>query len=1228
MSIWKSPVFYFGIILTLAVIAALAAPFVIDWNRYRADLENFGQKLTGRQVHINGPIAVRLFPWPRLEANDVHLANPDGKAGDLLTAAQVSVKVNLAGLTSGTIRVDEIELHSPTVTLIRDVVGAENWHLAPSVNLRKSALLDDVKLEKINVTNATLRLVDDAKPFTTEFTAITADLSAPAITGPWKAKGDLHFGTLPVGFTFGSTEILAGQDSKIGLKLTTENIAYPDFSFDGALVGAGGVKGHILLSPHVAANEKGDQEGEFRPLTMQAEVDANYDVAKLTAIKITPADVKDSSTLIEGETTLDFTNGLAAKSVLKAPRLNLDTLLGAQSLEAWRVGGVAGFLNTLMQNFPEKLTLDLQFDASVLTLARQTLDQVTLSVEAARNAVRVRRFSSNLPGQSQILFNGIVFPGEQQAELGGSVAFESPDLRTFSQWVLPSEAANFKTIWTGDRGHLKLQSDVSLTEQRLGLQNLKYELDGFGGDAEMVYRLGALPSIDLRINATNLDVDSFLKGGITALPTAAALSWVDIIKALVQGGGTAEKRLTVQANALTLNGVQAQDVAIDVSSGLAGLDIKTIDIGSVAGAHLSASGQILNGSNGPLGDVTAKITATDPIGVLMLAGITPPDLRPRWTMALGATDITLKALVSEGANEPRIRIVADGSSGPFTVSGSGTIDQPSQGRDSQLNFDTAVSSRDGSALVRALGMPITDGAPVQEGRIMLTGQGKLSKGLQSKISLNALGTVADFDGTLGFTNEGAPTMSGPATIESAEAGALLRSLGVPMSAANTGALQLSANVDQTSTKTDITKISGNLAGQSFAGELKIEMSKSFAGDFEVAKMSLANLLSVGFLSWQGKPASMDTPFTVAKPFGLDGEIWIRPHLLALYGEAAVSEAVAGFQFDAQGRRMSLAGKTGNAEKLLLDVALAPKAGFYELQTSGTMSIAPEEFLTSPELGPQLAGRSTLTWKAKGTGLSAFAALSDIEGDGVLTAPKLALVKIAPQDFATAVPQVKTAEDLSNAIGKFENGTGYELGEVILPFAATSGVVRAQPLTRALPNGTASIALSADLPSSEITMFTKVDFSADQQLPPASVVVSGAPGAVARRSLSSDLASKLGYEILARDLAELERVQKQQQELIAKEELQRQDDEAKFEAYQAQKAELRTRLREQKIFASQRARDQAAHKAALDFLLAAEPSLTNTELTRRRRELKVLETIRSEVLLPQAPVLPAPLQLPQ
>ena len=43
MRVWKSPVLYLGLFLVAAVIMALAAPYVIDWNTYRADIEAYGR---------------------------------------------------------------------------------------------------------------------------------------------------------------------------------------------------------------------------------------------------------------------------------------------------------------------------------------------------------------------------------------------------------------------------------------------------------------------------------------------------------------------------------------------------------------------------------------------------------------------------------------------------------------------------------------------------------------------------------------------------------------------------------------------------------------------------------------------------------------------------------------------------------------------------------------------------------------------------------------------------------------------------------------------------------------------------------------------------------------------------------------------------------------------------------------------------------------------------------
>ena len=73
MSVWRSPLLYLGIALILIAAAALAAPLYIDWNSYRADIEDYGRQLTGR---------VDNSSYPSIDVNiDFTLVLPEDAAG-------------------------------------------------------------------------------------------------------------------------------------------------------------------------------------------------------------------------------------------------------------------------------------------------------------------------------------------------------------------------------------------------------------------------------------------------------------------------------------------------------------------------------------------------------------------------------------------------------------------------------------------------------------------------------------------------------------------------------------------------------------------------------------------------------------------------------------------------------------------------------------------------------------------------------------------------------------------------------------------------------------------------------------------------------------------------------------------------------------------------------------------------------------------------------------------
>ena len=56
-----------AILIIVALVSALVAPLVVDWNQYRSTFEQEASRLAGFTVHVRGPIDARILPAPRLE---------------------------------------------------------------------------------------------------------------------------------------------------------------------------------------------------------------------------------------------------------------------------------------------------------------------------------------------------------------------------------------------------------------------------------------------------------------------------------------------------------------------------------------------------------------------------------------------------------------------------------------------------------------------------------------------------------------------------------------------------------------------------------------------------------------------------------------------------------------------------------------------------------------------------------------------------------------------------------------------------------------------------------------------------------------------------------------------------------------------------------------------------------------------------------------------------------
>ena len=1196
LSIWKSPVFYFGVLLLALVTVALAAPFVVNWDSYKSDLQAYGHRLTGRDVTIAGHVQVRLFPWPRLEAQNVTLANSkEFGQGDFLSTDKITVRLSLAGLTNGSLDVEAIELEGPQLVVIRNKQGDTNWRMLPDEALAKSGVLSRVKLDQIVIHNGSIWLEDEARNYSGGVTRLEAKLSAGAIEGPWKLIGRGQFRGETIDVTIGTGTYSADQPLKISAHAVPEDVSIPALATEGEWSG-NDFSGTMRIDPHEATDQKQSAEGSFRPLKLQADVKANIDQISFDKIKITPADTKDSGTLIEGSGKMDLVSPVHLQLALTSPRVNLDTLLGAGSLSQWRDGGILAVANGVFLSMPENLSADIDLGVNVLTSGGDTLNTVTLKGLVERQVISIKEASAALPGRSAARFDGVIFPGEGAAELGGKLEFESGDFRGFMGWLTPEQKAALDASWKGSRGRLVLKSKLDWTQSRFSMRELQYEFDGAPGTGEVSMRLGKVPGLDLKLNATRLDLDDLLPQGFTLLPSGKAFALSDAVAPLFAGQDVSERHLALQADALLLNGVTAKSVSLDVTTGLSGIEIKTLGVGDVDGAALSGEGLLLSSAEGPSGSLKFKLAADDPLGFLRLAGLVGKDRAPAWATVLGKTNVNLDVSAGHDQQGPTVQAIAKGTSGPLSFESNAQFSRLVKLDDASIAMTGTLSSADGSNLARLTGLKVlqTDTAA---GVAKISLKGGFASGFDAIISTSALGGNATFKGRLQLSSPHFG-IDGALTASVNSVASLRRIFGMPFSETAANGLSVNAHIGADGQGLKITDLQGQVLGENISGSANLDDNNKLSADLTTGPLALRDVMAWGLLDWDGTSGDVANSFADPKAALFSSEIYLHPTTLDAGLGAALTEAVIGYGSNAGSVTLSL--RQPGPDDQEMELVLKPLGASYDVSARGRLRLEMAKLLSGKDDVSYADGTLQLDGEARGEGRSPAAVLASLAGKGKywLAAGKLNHVTLA--GYASAIGSASTQNALSSVLTALDNAPGTVVGERTGTITIENGAVVLSPFGPAVTDSSATIAATADLTGGTMQVVTAISIPTKPELPPVTITYSGAPGAIQKRSGTAALAAKLGYQLLAKDMAALEAVQKQQEVLAAQEEAQRKDDEARFAAFQEQREELRKRLRERRIFAAVKVAQTQSQQSGLANALQIGDALNRSDLAARTR----------------------------
>lgn len=122
----------FCALLVVAAGILAVAPRVFDWDHYKPVIAAKVREATGRELAIDGPLEVVLFPTPGISAEGLRLSNPAGAAvPDMVTVRSLEAALAFGPLITGELEVRRLVLVDPVIELERLDDGRMNWDLGP-----------------------------------------------------------------------------------------------------------------------------------------------------------------------------------------------------------------------------------------------------------------------------------------------------------------------------------------------------------------------------------------------------------------------------------------------------------------------------------------------------------------------------------------------------------------------------------------------------------------------------------------------------------------------------------------------------------------------------------------------------------------------------------------------------------------------------------------------------------------------------------------------------------------------------------------------------------------------------------------------------------------------------------------------------------------------------------------------------------------------------------------
>ncbi|MBL1419840.1 MAG: AsmA family protein [Alphaproteobacteria bacterium] len=177
-----------GFICTV-LLAVIFAPYFIDWNSFKDEIEAAGRQITGQNVQIVGDVELRILPQPVFHTGGLVITNADDKK--LLETSDFILELDFPSLLRGKVEVTSMHLNDGKI-FVAKADGAQLNLFNFGGNVGQPIGLDDISIRKLLLNNMDVEFANELTNSSKTVSINQAEVTARSLIGPFRVKGTLN----------------------------------------------------------------------------------------------------------------------------------------------------------------------------------------------------------------------------------------------------------------------------------------------------------------------------------------------------------------------------------------------------------------------------------------------------------------------------------------------------------------------------------------------------------------------------------------------------------------------------------------------------------------------------------------------------------------------------------------------------------------------------------------------------------------------------------------------------------------------------------------------------------------------------------------------------------------------------------------------------------------------------------------------------------------------------